>query len=345
MTAEPKPVTVRYALKSDPSQVTESYLLVNAKENQKPTLIYNEIKFIKYLDDGSGDDNAFMLNTAKTVTLRAKDILTDPEDDILTYVSVKSQKPSLVKASLVNNNELLSITFNARGVADITVTVTDETDERVSRTFRVINQDLPEPSLLTRVIASFESNPVMWAIIIGCVVLVIFILIIILAVLRKRRHEREELEALLVSEMEIEEQMCRLAGGPAPTGYQSFGYLQSAPGQIDPSMLLGGGPSNRVIPSELALPAPDPNSQNAAQQPDPGQQQGGYQDPNFGMGGYGNQGGYGGQGGYGNQGGYGGQGGYGNQGGYGGNGFDQGYGAPDGGNGFDPNDPNGGMGL
>ncbi len=345
VTAEPKPVTVRYALKSDPSQVTESYLLVNAKENQKPTLIYNEIKFIKYLDDGSGDDNAFMLNTAKTVTLRAKDILTDPEDDILTYVSVKSQKPSLVKASLVNNNELLSITFNARGVADITVTVTDETDERVSRTFRVINQDLPEPSLLTRVIASFESNPVMWAIIIGCVVLVIFILIIILAVLRKRRHEREELEALLVSEMEIEEQMCRLAGGPAPTGYQSFGYLQSAPGQIDPSMLLGGGPSNRVIPSELALPAPDPNSQNAAQQPDPGQQQGGYQDPNFGMGGYGNQGGYGGQGGYGNQGGYGGQGGYGNQGGYGGNGFDQGYGAPDGGNGFDPNDPNGGMGL
>ena len=327
MTAEPKPVTVRYALKSDPSHVTESYLLVNAKENQKPTLIYNEIKFIKYLDDGSGDDNAFMLNTAKTVTLRAKDILTDPEDDILTYVSVKSQKPSLVKASLVNNNELLSITFNARGVADITVTVTDETDERVSRTLRVINQDLPEPSLLTRVIASFESNPVMWAIIIGCVVLVIFILIIILAVLRKRRHEREELEALLVSEMEIEEQMYRLAGGPAPTGYQSFGYLQSAPGQIDPSMLLGGGPSNRVIPSELALPAPDPNSQNAAQQPDPGQQPGGYQDPNFGMGGYGNQNGYGGQG------------------GYGGNGFDQGYGAPDGGSGFDPNDPNGGMGL
>ena len=308
VTAEPKPVTVRYALKSDPSQVTESYFLVNTKENQKPTLIYSEMKFIKYLDDGSGDGNTFMLNSAKTVTLRTKDILADPEDDIMTYVAVKSQKPSLITAQLVNNNELLSITFNARGVADITVTVTDETDERISRTFRVINQDLPEPSLWMRIVASFESNPVMWAIIIGCIVLVIFILIIILAVLRKRRREREELEALLVSEMEIEEQMYRLAGGPAPTGYQSFGYLQSAPGQVvDPSMLLGGGPSNRVIPTELALPAPDANAQNAAQ-PNLDQQQ----SPNAGVGGYGGQNNYG-------------------------QGFD-----PNGGNGFDPN---GGMGL
>ncbi len=107
---------------------------------------------------------------------------------------------------------------------------------------------------------SFESNKLVWVIVICAVALLLIILIIIIAVLSKRKREREELEALLVSEMEIEEQMLKLAGGPSPTDYQSFGYLQSAPMEQTPDLMLGAGmndPSQAV--GELAPPPQDIN--------------------------------------------------------------------------------------
>ncbi|MCH5161529.1 MAG: hypothetical protein J1G04_05815, partial [Clostridiales bacterium] len=221
---QPKPVNVKYALKSNPDEVYENYFEVTIAENNKPELIYKEITFIRYTD--AVENTEFMLNTNNTAMLRPEQIFTDPEGDVLKITSVKSQKPSLIAASVENNGQLLSITFNARGTAKITITVMDETEEAVPLTLTVINKDLPEPSMWMRITSSFEANKVMWAIILGLVVLAIIIMIIIIAVVRKRKREREELEALLVSEMEIEEQMLKLAGGPTPTGYQSFGYLQ-----------------------------------------------------------------------------------------------------------------------
>ncbi len=272
VTAEPKEVNVTYALESDHTQVYNNSFLITILENKRPELIYNEITFIRYVDETESD--AFMLNTSNTAYLRADQILHDPENDVMRFDSVKSQKPSLISASLSDNKQMIGITFNARGTSKITVSVIDETGDAVSRTFLVINNDLPEPSLWMRITSSFESNKVLWAVIIGCIVLLIIILIIILAVHRKKKREREELEALLVSEMEIEEQMYRLAGGPSPTGYQSFGYLQSAPGQTaDPSMMLGMGGGAQVTPPELALPPAAPNGDMSAQQAQPQQQQ------------------------------------------------------------------------
>ena len=75
------------------------------------------------------------------------------------------------------------------------------------------------------------------------------------------KREREELEALLVSELEIEEQMNKLAGGPSPTDYQSYGYLpptQSGMGAVDPSMMLGS--TDIPVTQNLALPEGDGSS-------------------------------------------------------------------------------------
>ena len=94
----------------------------------------------------------------------------------------------------------------------------------------------------------------MWAIIIGSVLLLLIILIVIIVVLVKRKHAREELEALLVSEMEIEEQMLKLAGGPAPTGYESFGYLPPVAGAEQPNNALLGSGADAPVQDMAALP-------------------------------------------------------------------------------------------
>ncbi len=94
-----------------------------------------------------------------------------------------------------------------------------------------------------RISASFEAHTLVWIIVICCVLLLLILLIILIAILLKRKQEREEIEALLVSEMEIEEQMLKLAGGSsAPTpGYQSYGYLPPT-GEQPQSLDSGSAP-------------------------------------------------------------------------------------------------------
>ena len=251
ITAEPKTVDVTYALKSDPEKTYSNSFKVTIIENERPTLKYNEIKFIRYTTEETAAD-AFTLDTTNTAYLRADQILSDKENDVLTYIAVRSQKPSLVSVGLNDSKDVLIITFAARGTSEIVLTVADETDESVALRFTVSNDDLPAPSFWVRLVSSFESNKVVWAIIVGLILLLLLILIIIIAVVKKRQRAREELEALLISEMEIEEQMLKLAGGPTPTDYQSYGYLQ--PPQDfgpDPNMMLGAGTNS--APSEQPL--------------------------------------------------------------------------------------------
>ncbi|MCH5351072.1 MAG: hypothetical protein J1F39_03785 [Clostridiales bacterium] len=256
MTPEPQRVNVTYALKSDVNleNVISGYFMFSVSENEKPRLINEKIKFIRYSD--SAEDTMFMLDSQNTIRLRTETLFTDKENDVMLYISATSQKPSLIQVQITENNQL-KLTFNARGEADIVINITDETEEVVVRTLRVINTDLPEPSLWMSVVASFEANTVVWVVVLCVVVLLLVVFIIVIAVIRKRKREREELEALLVSEMEIEEEMLRLSGGPSPTGYQSFGYLQSAPAPgADPGLMLGAGTPTQTAP-ELALPSPD----------------------------------------------------------------------------------------
>ncbi len=267
-TASAKRINVTYSLASDPSVKQQSYFMLTITSNLQPIIRYKQMTFERYPEEVTGDPTK-ELDTSNTAYLRVDQLFDDPEDDVLKFISVKSNKSALVSASFTENNEKLAIKFTARGTAEITVTVSDETDNNYSYVFTVVNSDLAEPDLWTRFLASFESNKVMWAIIIACIILAIIILIIVIAIIKKRKHEREELEALLVSEMEIEEQMLKLAGAPTPTGYQSYGYLQSTPGQyVDPSMLLGTG-APAPDPTQLGLAAPPPAQGPQMQAPQP----------------------------------------------------------------------------
>ncbi|MDE5592363.1 MAG: hypothetical protein K2I75_00240 [Clostridiales bacterium] len=247
VTRDPVRVEVVFALKSNKSITYKKYFYFNVIPNRSPQIKFTEIVF-KRPGDGEADDLRD-LNEANSIRLQAWQLfedVDDPEGTAIRFLDVKSQVSSLVKANLIKDEngeyKYLELSFVARGESEITVTVTDETGSPVELKFVASNNDLPEASLWVKLAASFEANTVMWIIIICAAVLVLVILIIIIAVIRKRKREREEIEALLVSEMEIEEQMLKLAGGPAPTDYQSFGYLGGGPApQADPSMMLGAG--------------------------------------------------------------------------------------------------------
>lgn len=259
VTGEPKRINVKYVLKSDPdAEPFENYFLFRVVENYQPELKYSSLTFKRYPGDDEPIDTFTTLNTDNTVFIRPDQLLDDPEDDIMQFISAKSQKPSLVRVSLTDNN-MIAIKFNARGSAKITIEVTDETGESCLRTFTANNDDLPSPSLWMRITSSFEANKLVWILLIVAVLILIAVIVIIITVQSKRKREREELEALLVSELEIEEQMNKLAGGPSPTDYQSFGYLPPTQGAgiTEPDMMLGS--SEMPVTQNLALPQPDEN--------------------------------------------------------------------------------------
>ncbi|MDE6201314.1 MAG: hypothetical protein K2M47_05515 [Clostridiales bacterium] len=265
VTRDPVRVEVNFALKSDKSVTYKKYFYLNIVANRSPQIKFTEIVFKRHGDDGNVDELRD-LDEANTIRLQAWQLFEDaddPEGTAIRFVDVKSQVSSLVKAKLVKDEngeyKYLEISFVARGESEITVTVTDETGSPVQLKFIASNKDLPEASLWVKLAASFESNMVMWIIIICCALLLLVVLIIIIAVIRKRKREREEIEALLVSEMEIEEQMLKLAGGPSPTDYQSFGYLPGGPApQADPSMMLGAGTDAPQQQLTALPPAQDP---------------------------------------------------------------------------------------
>ncbi len=248
ITVEPIRVNVSFVLESDPDgKVYNKMFWLTIIANKAPKMRYSEITFRR---NGNKDDPDMLrdLNSTGTIKLRAYQLFTDeddPEGNALRLLGVRSQVSSIVKVSLEKNangeNEFVVITFVGRGESEITIDVTDETGNPVSLTFLARNEDMPQASLWIRIMASFEGHKVIWTVMIGCVLLVIVVLIVIIAVLRKRKREREELEALLVSEMEIEEQMLKLAGGPAPTGYQSFGYLPPVEQPQENAMMLDAG--------------------------------------------------------------------------------------------------------
>ncbi|MCH5166114.1 MAG: hypothetical protein J1G01_06905 [Clostridiales bacterium] len=250
-------VNVRYALASDPTVMDNTYFWLTIVANQAPKLIFSEITFVRYHRTG---DLLRDLNDSNTISLEAWQLISDEDSDEIRFISAKSQVPSLVQVKLSADKRLLTITFAARGKSEITLEFTDETGTPVSKKFVAINNDLPEGSLWLRIRASFEANKLVWVIMICVAILLIIVLIVILTIIFKRKHEREELEALLVSEMEIEEQMLKLAGGPSPTDYQSYGFLPTgAEGEMPPpDMMIGAGMNDPNINNVAGLAAPPP---------------------------------------------------------------------------------------
>ncbi|MCM1368535.1 MAG: glycine-rich protein [Roseburia sp.] len=209
---------------------------VHIDENPKPELIEAFKNGYTFYQSGDG----YLLNDDGVVNLTPDKMFTDNPGDILKFISAKSDIPALVDVR-VTAEDNLEIQFFANGRAQITVEVSDTTDEAKSFTFTVINIDMPNPTFWQRIVISFESHTWIWIGVLGAVVLAIIILIIVIIALKHRKRKREELEAILMSEMELEEQMMRLAA-PGATAYQSYGYLPpTMNAQQDPNLMLGTG--------------------------------------------------------------------------------------------------------
>ena len=198
----------------------------------------------------STGDYSFMLNQDGSVYLQPHNMFTDNVGDVMKFVSVSTQAPALATAKIIADDNL-QITFMSNGTTNLTVAVADSTGESISYTFAISNYDLPDPAFWSRIVISFQTSTYIWLIILGAVLLAIIILIIIIIAVKRRKRKRDELEAMLISELELEEQMMRLSAAPGAMPYQSYGYLPPTMNvQDDPGLMLGGGtgaPANDVL--------------------------------------------------------------------------------------------------
>ncbi len=283
---------------NDGAQTFKSTFNVVINENPKPRLI-------DFFKDGctlySGEDQYDLKNG--TVYLTPEMMFTDNEGDTMRFVSASSKAPSLVKLQVIAGDNL-SITFNARGTARVSVTVADTTDENYTVVFDLTNLDMPEPSFWQLIMISFETKPILWIAVVGALILLLLIIMLIVFIVRRRKRKREELEAMLISEMELEEQMMRLNAGA-----QSFGMIPPTPTMptmptMSTGLMLGSGAPQQQQGNVLNL---NPGQNNASPQNPQGYNQPGYGQQGYNPQGYGQQGhdpqnAHGGQG-YGNQGG------------------------------------------
>ena len=262
--------TFKNRIAVDDPDVKEITLSFNAvvEKNNPPTLLEN-IKRQKeegvLFRTGTGE---FGLNNNGTVILSPTSLFADidiDKGDVLRFdaksVSVTSSTIATVRVS--EDGTQLYITFNCRGETNLTVGVMDATGEVTKYTFKIKNIDRPEPSFWDNIVISYEVYPYIWWAVGAGLLLLILLLILIILLVKRRKRKQEELEAILLSEMELEEQMMRLNAGAigANAALQSFGYLPpTMPTQNDPGMMLGAGgavPNSNIIglnPGDSGVP-------------------------------------------------------------------------------------------
>ncbi|MDE6029438.1 MAG: hypothetical protein K2F90_03865 [Clostridiales bacterium] len=194
---------------------------------------------------GNGD---YGLDNNGTVMLTPTMLFSDVDivkGDRLTFDSkaISVSAPTICSVRVSDDGTQLYVTFNCRGECDLTVGVMDLTGETSKVTFRIKNIDRPEPSFWDKIMISYEEYPIIWWAIGAGILLLIALIILIVLLLKRRKRKREELEAILISEMELEEQMMRLgAGSMGAMPYQSYGYLPPTMNfQNDPGLMLGSG--------------------------------------------------------------------------------------------------------
>ena len=185
--------------------------------------------FEGYYEFGDGGSTQFRRHVGS--------IVEDPEGDVLTLVSVHSVSSVIVAASRDGN--YLVLDFRGRGQSQITVQISDAVDTH-EFTFIARNHDLPNPNIFLRMWAAVQMRPVMYGIILAIIILLIIILIIVIAVIKRRQRTKAELEALLIAELEMEEQMLKISQSLAAE--PPFGYLGGPGyGAPPPPMMLGSG--------------------------------------------------------------------------------------------------------
>lgn len=228
------------------AQETPKVFTANITENRPPVLNETfETEQMIYMGNFEKD--------TYTIRYAVSDILTDPDDNELRIVSAKSSQNLLVSAAVEEDGKVLALTFKASGAADITLEVTDATERPRTYVISVRNPDLPEPNMFIGIWMTVTSRwPLFLGIAIGILVLLI-LLIILLAVRRHKKRVQAEVEALLVSEMQLEEQMMKLAA--AQNAYNNYALPPVQP-PLDTNMLLGGAPNANPNNPALGLSQP-----------------------------------------------------------------------------------------
>ncbi|MCH5161299.1 MAG: hypothetical protein J1G04_04630 [Clostridiales bacterium] len=214
---------------------------INIADNRAPVLRE---------DPNKGIFTVSRLNDSNMITIRPEDWFTDPdEEDVMSFKDpVKVRAAVYADATLEGRNIVL--TFKGRGTTDLTFNITDESGTMYTHTITIGCTDMAELSWFNSFIARVQTSPLMWGLIFGGILLLIIILIIILIVVHKKRKVRAEIEALLNSEAELEEELLRLSGG-GMNPYQSFGYLPPTQQTMNnPNLMIG---SNAQAPQDSSL--------------------------------------------------------------------------------------------
>ena len=113
---------------------------------------------------------------------------------------VGSSHTFIVKAEIDAATGELVVTFSSRGTSELEIYITDATGNEFRRPITVTNTTLPELNIFLG-------------------------LIFIAAQRRRKKREQAEVEALLVSEMRLEDQMLKLAEAQTPDSSLPQGQL------------------------------------------------------------------------------------------------------------------------
>lgn len=218
-------------------------IAINITENNQPIM----------RPDAKGVFNKAELNDDNMITITPSAWFTDPDiDDVMRFVTpLKVKIGAYAEAHLDGSNIVLK--FLGRGETELSFNISDMSGRLYSHTITIGCNDMEELSFFGKALAMVQENPLLYGLIAGGVLLLIIVLIIIIVVVHKKRKMRAEIEALLNSETELEEEMMRLSGGVMQ--YQSYGYLPpTAQTMNDPGLMLGSA-ANNPPPNNLQLNA------------------------------------------------------------------------------------------
>ena len=184
----------------------------------------------------------------RTIRIRPTDWFEDRDaEDVMTFITpvsssqtVKVEAIHMIGTDGDDSNSYILLTFNRRGESVITVTLTDLSGRSYTYSVTVECTDAPELSWWEDFVSLIEANWMWFWIAVGAFVVLLVVLIVVIVVVHKKRKMRREIEALLESETELEQEMIRLQSGAA--AFQSFGYLPPMQQNINnPGMMLGSG--------------------------------------------------------------------------------------------------------
>ncbi len=193
------------------------------------TILKNNAPDYKVAADGALI-NAFnfetdVLDMYGTIRLTPDRLYTDPEDDMMKFLRVGSSHTFIVKAEIDEATGELVVTFASRGTAELEIYITDATGNEFRRPITVTNTTLPELNFFLSLAQSFVLRPWLYIGILVAIIVLIILIIFIADQRRRRKREQAEVEALLVSEMQLEEQMLKLASAQTPDGSLPQGQL------------------------------------------------------------------------------------------------------------------------